>query len=156
MRILVLGLGNDILADDAVGLLAAQVVRKELLGLPDVAVEETSLHGMALLDIFIGYQKAILLDAIQTGVHPAGTILELDPARLGRVTSPSPHFAGLPEMVATAQQLALDFPAEFRILAVEIADARTIGGAMTPEVMSAIPELARRVATLVREWVEAP
>jgi len=153
MRILVLGLGNDILADDAVGLLVAQVLRKELAGLPGVVVEETSLHGMALLDIFIGYQKAILLDAIQTGTHPPGAILELDPAKLGRVTSPSPHFAGLPEMVATAQQLSLDFPAEFRILAMEVADARTIGGAMTPEVVTAIPELARRAAALVREWV---
>jgi hydrogenase maturation protease len=156
MRILVLGLGNDILADDAVGLLAARALLEELADLPGVVVEETSLHGMALLDIFLGHQKAILLDAIQTGSHTAGTILELDPTKLGRVISPSPHFAGLPEMMATAEQLSLDFPSEFRILAMEVADARTIGGAMTPEVEAAIPELARRAAALVREWMSRP
>lgn len=155
MRILVLGLGNDILADDAVGLMAARAVREDLAGLGGVEVEETSMHGMALLDIFLGYDKAILLDAIQTGAHPPGTILELDPAKLGKVTSPSPHFAGLPEMIATADQLALDFPATFRILAVEVADPHTIGGAMTPEVAQAVPELARRAIALVRGWASA-
>lgn len=156
IRILVLGLGNDILADDAVGLLAARALRDELAGLDGVTVEETSLHGMALLDLFLGHERAILLDAIQTGNHPPGTLLNLDPHQLGRVLSPSPHFAGLPEMIAVAGQLALDFPTEFHILAVEVADPHTIGGAMTPEVAAAVPELVRRAAALVRDWVAPP
>lgn len=153
MPILVLGLGNDILADDAVGLLAARLVRERLSHREGVTVVETSLHGMALLDLFVGYEKALLLDAIQAGAHPAGTLLELDPAKLGRVTSPSPHFAGLPEMMATAEQLGLDFPAEFRILAVEVADPHTIGGEMTPEVRDAVPALAGRAIETVEGWL---
>ena len=156
MRILVLGLGNDILADDAVGLLAARSLREELAGLQGVTVEETSLHGMALLDLFLGYDSALLLDAIQTGNHPPGTVLDLDPHKLGRVLSPSPHFAGLPEMMAVAEQLSLDFPAAFRILAVEVADPNTIGGAVTPEVAAAVPDLVRRAAEIVRGWVGHP
>lgn len=156
MRILVLGLGNDILADDAVGILAARLVRVRLAHCEGATVQETSMHGMALLDIFIGYEKAILLDAIQTGAHPAGTLLELDPAKLGRVTSPSPHFAGLPEMMATAEDLALDFPGEFRILAVEVADPHTIGGEMAPEVRDAVPMLAERAIKTVEGWLRLP
>ena len=153
MNILVLGLGNDILADDAAGLLVARAVRERLREHPEVTVEETSMHGMALLDLFVGYEKALLLDAIQTGAHPPGTLLELDPRTLGRVTSPSPHFAGLPEMMAAAEALALDYPTEFRILAVEVSDPLTVGGAMTAEVRDALPVLADRAVGLVEAWL---
>lgn len=48
-------------------------------------------------------------------------------------------------MCALARHLELDFPKEFHILAVEIRDATAIGGAMTPEVKAATPEVCRRV-----------
>ena len=99
MKTLVLGLGNDILADDAVGVLAARALRDELAGRADVV--ETAMHGLALLDHFLGYERAILLDAIQTGKQPPGTIIELGVADLSPIATPSPHFTGLPEMTAS-------------------------------------------------------
>lgn len=143
-RTLVLGLGNDLLADDAVGLLAARAMGPLAGGRAEVRA--SSLHGLALLDLFVGYDRAILVDAVRTGTHPPGTVLELAPADLPPLAGvPSPHFCGLPEMCALARQLEFDFPREFHILAVEIRDATTIGGAMTPEVTAAIPEVCRRV-----------
>ncbi len=44
-RTLVLGLGNDILADDAIGLLAVRALRPSLDD--SVDVQETSVHGVA-------------------------------------------------------------------------------------------------------------
>ena len=149
MKTLILGLGNDILADDAVGVLAARALKDEL---GDAAVvSETAEHGMALLDHLIGYERVILLDAIQTGEHPPGTVIELDPSELSAVYAPSPHYAGLPELLAVARQLELDFPQRFRIFAVEIVDPRTIGGEMTPAVRDAVPELCWRVRQALQE-----
>lgn len=149
MNILVVGLGNDILGDDAVGVLAARELKPQLEGRAEVI--ETAMHGLAILDLFIGYEHAILIDAIQTRKHPPGTILEIDPDTLRPVYAPSPHFAGLPEMLAIAEQCELDFPGDFRIFAIEVADPYTIGGEMAPAVRAAIPE----VCTLVIEAVEA-
>jgi len=143
-RTLVLGLGNDLIADDAVGLLAVRALGP--LAGRRAEVRESSLHGLALLDLFVGYDRAILVDAVRTSDHPPGTVLELTPADLPPLAGlPSPHFCGLPEMCDLARRLELDFPKEFHILAVEIRDAVTIGGAMTPEVAAAIPEVCRRV-----------
>ncbi|MBI5395421.1 MAG: hydrogenase maturation protease [Verrucomicrobia bacterium] len=150
-RTIVVGLGNDLIADDGVGVLAARALKAGLAGRADVV--ETAMHGLALLDIFLGYDRAILLDAIQTGKQPPGAVIEINAAELDPVIAPSPHFAGLPEMVALARQLQLDFPKEFRIFAVEVADARTIGGPMTPAVRDAIPQLCARVCEALATWV---
>ncbi|MHB0936092.1 MAG: hypothetical protein ACYC6A_06840 [Armatimonadota bacterium] len=51
-NILVLGLGNELLSDDGVGVLAVRTLAKELRGQADVV--ETALHGLALLELFLG------------------------------------------------------------------------------------------------------
>lgn len=145
MRTLVLGLGNELLSDDGVGLLAARSVRSALAGRRDVEVVESSLAGVALLDLFLGYDRAIVIDAIRTRRAAPGSVFELTPADLDPVAAPSPHFTGLPEMLAVARQLRLAFPEDIRILAVEVEDAATIGGAMSEAVREAVPRVAARV-----------
>lgn len=149
-KTIVLGLGNDLIADDAVGVLAARALKAELAGRADVV--ETSMHGLALLDFFLGYDRAILLDAIQTGRQPVGAVVEIPASELDPVIAPSPHFAGLPEMLALARQLQLEFPKEFLIFAVEVADPRTLGGPMAPAVRDAIPALCARVREALAAW----
>jgi hydrogenase maturation protease len=148
-RTLVVGLGNDILADDAVGVLAARRLAPQLRGQADVV--DTSWHGIALLEVFLGYDRAILIDAICTGKHPPGTIIEINVTDLSPALAPSPHFTGIPEMLAIARELELDFPKEFRIIAMEVADPLTIGGALTPAVEKAIPQLCDRVCEALRD-----
>ena len=149
-RILVLGLGNELLADDGAGILAARALAEELKGQADIV--ETSLHGLALLEFFLGYQRAIVVDAIHTRAHPPGTILELHPEDLPTVKSPSPHYTGLPEMLVLAEQLELDFPREIIIFALEVVDTFTMGGDLTPPIKEALPELIRRVKEQVERW----
>ena len=126
MRTLVLGLGNELAADDAVGLLAVRAVSEDVAGAADVV--ESSASGMALIELFAGYDRALVVDAIRTGRNPPGTIIELALDDVGRVVAPSLHHAGLPEMAAVAQRLGLRFPLETHVLAVEVLDPYTIGG----------------------------
>jgi hydrogenase maturation protease len=143
MKTLVLGLGNELLGDDAVGILAARALKEDLEDKADVV--ESSLAGMALLDLFIGYDRAIIIDAVKTGRHPAGTIYELSPKDLSSVIAPSPHYAGLPELLATAKQLQLDFPKAIVIFALEVEDPYTIGGTLSDAVSQAMPRLIQRI-----------
>ena len=150
MKIIVLGLGNELLSDDGIGILAAQRLRAILDGQADVAV--SNLSGIALLEVLVGYDKAVLIDAVQTGNARPGTIRELSPDDLGRVIAPSPHYAGVPEMLALAGQLDLEFPSEIRIYAVEVADAYTVGGPVSPAVSASLETLTERVRHRVCEW----
>ena len=150
MRTLVLGLGNELAADDAVGLLVARAVREQAADAVDVV--ESSASGMALIEIFARYDRAIVVDSIRTGRNPPGTITELGLEQIGRVAAPSLHQAGLPEMAAVAERLGLGFPSEIRVLAVEVLDPFTLGGAVSTAVGAAVDELARRVRARVEQW----
>ena len=53
-KTLVLGLGNDLLTDDAIGILAVREVRRRVAHLAQVEVCETMEMGLALLDFIAG------------------------------------------------------------------------------------------------------
>lgn len=152
MKTLVLGLGNELLSDDAIGILAARALKEKLNKEADVV--ESSLSGLALLDLFVSYERAIVIDAVKTGRCPPGTIYELSPADLDSVVAPSPHYAGLPELLALAKRLGLDFPKEIKIFALEVEDPYTIGGGLSAPVRAALDELVQRVYTQVNHWRE--
>lgn len=152
MRPLVLGLGNELIADDGIGILAARNLKPQLQS--DVDVVESSLSGLALLDLLVGYNRAIIIDAIYSGHHPPGTITQLNMDDLSQVMAPTPHFAGLPELFSLAQRLELDFPEELVIFAMEVEDPLTIGGSLSPAVRQALPRLMDRVSDQITRWEE--
>lgn len=143
-KILVLGLGNDLLTDDAVGLHVARAVRARLADEPGVAVRETMEMGLALLDEIAGFNALVLVDSIQTGTVPAGHIHEFDRRTLGagrRITAP--HFVGVAETLALGGTLGLAMPRAVRIIAIEVADPFTLGMRMTPALEQAVETAAR-------------
>jgi hydrogenase maturation protease len=150
VRSLVLGLGNDLAADDAIGVLAVRALRGELDGQAEVA--ESSASGLALIEVLAGYDRAVIVDSIRTGHHAPGTIVEMALAEVGRVVAPSLHHAGLAELAAVAGRLGLRFPAETRVLAVEVVDPYTLGAGLSPPVEAALPALLDRVRTLLARW----
>jgi len=155
-RILVLGLGNDILTDDAVGLLAVRELRAGLAGRHPLPIDvcETTEMGLALLDFLVGYQTVILVDAIQTGRAPVGTVHELDAPALRRLAGVTPHFLGVGETLALGRQLGLPMPTRVLILAIEVADPFTVGTTLTPPLQAALPAILGRLWNLVLELAD--
>ena len=150
MRTLVLGLGNEYAGDDAVGVLAVRALRGKLAGGADVV--ESAASGLALLEVFAGYDRAVIADSIRTGRSPAGTIVEVRLADLGLATAPSLHQAGIPELAAVARRLGMGFPDRTRVLAVEVAGPLMFGAPLSKPVAAAVAPLGRRVLEQVQRW----
>jgi len=68
MQTLVLGIGNAWRGDDAVGLLAAHALRERAL--PDVSVVETTAIDPALIELFRGVDRLVVIDAVISGAAP--------------------------------------------------------------------------------------
>lgn len=153
-RTLVLALGNDILGDDAAGLLAARELRSEFGSCVDVV--ETGEAGLALLELMEGYDRALLLDAAVTGKHAPGTVIEFAPNDFSKVAAPSPHYAGLPEVLQLARRMQIAFPSDIRIVALEVRDPFTIREVLTPEVAAALPEYLAYAREILIDWVAQP
>jgi hydrogenase maturation protease len=153
-RILVLGLGNDILGDDAVGLLAARRLRALLPETVDVV--ESGGGGLDLLDALEGYDRALLLDAILTGKHAAGTILEFSAEDFKKDDAPSPHYAGLPTVIQLAESLGIGFPTIFQIVAIEVENPYEVLEGLSKSVEAALPALIERAERTVHAWLSDP
>jgi hydrogenase maturation protease len=150
MKTLVLGLGNEILADDGVGILTARALKDEFLGQAEIV--ESSLSGLALLDLFIGFDRAIIVDAIKTQRYEPGSLFELTTEELGEVIAPSPHYCGLPELLALAKELDLEFPKEIKIFALEVEDPYTVGGKMTVAAEEGLKNMIVKVRAQLHLW----
>jgi len=154
-KTLVLGLGNDILSDDAVGLILARQLATKLAGIDGIDVRETMEMGLALLDFLVGYDAVLILDAIQTGQAPPGTLHEVDPQGLGALTGRTPHFVGVGETLALGRQLGLRMPDRVTVLAVEVENPFTLGTEMTPAVCEAVPRAIERALGLIQPGEQA-
>jgi hydrogenase maturation protease len=150
VRTLVLGLGNEYAGDDAVGVLAVRALSDELAG--DADVVESAASGLALLEVFAGYDRAVVVDSIRTGRAPAGTIVKAGLAELGAAIAPSLHQAGIPELAAVARRLGMVFPDRTCVLAVEVAGPLMFGAPLSEPVAAAIAPLGRCVLDQVRHW----
>jgi len=145
MKALVLGIGNPILSDDGVGIRVAHEVGENLND-PQVAVSETSAAGLSLLDSMLGYDKVIIIDAIQTKEGKAGQIYRMKPEDFSSAKRlSSPHQINLVTALELGRMLNLAMPREISVFAVEAEDIDIFSEKCTPEVEKAIPEVAKMV-----------
>jgi len=145
MKTLVLGMGNTILSDDGVGIKVAHEVANRLNS-PQVTVLETSAVGLSLLDSIVGYDKVIIIDAIQTEKGEAGQIYRMSTADFSLTKHfSSPHQINLATALELGKMLNLAMPEEITVFAVEAKDITSFGEECTPEVEKAIPEVVKMV-----------
>jgi len=150
-KILILGLGNEILGDDAVGLLAARELLKVFQGRVDIA--EAAVSGFEIMEIIKGYEKVLLLDAVVTKKHSLGTILELSKEQFKKVVAISPHYMGLPEIFQLAATVNINLPNEIRILAMEIEPPYVLTEGLTKVIEESLPEFIQQAQKIISSWV---
>jgi hydrogenase maturation protease len=150
---LLLALGNDILGDDGIAPAAAR--RIEALMGERVHVVCSAEAGLALLELMEGYDQALLLDSTKTGLAPVGHIHEFPPEAFSGTPAPSPHYVGLPEVLALAVRLGIALPDKLRILAMEVENPYVIREVFSPDVAAALPEFVRRAVDVLRKWVDS-
>lgn len=149
VRILVLGLGNPLRADDGVGhAVVNQLGRK--LHHEEVDIKAVSTWGINLLEVIQGYENLILVDAIRTGGEP-GKIFKLGVKDLGESGHSSlSHTTSLLEVLEVGKLLLQDkMPKKITIFAVEADDKDSFSEELSPRVRNSVP----RVVTLIEEEV---
>jgi hydrogenase maturation protease len=145
MKTLVLGLGNPILSDDGAGIRVAQEVGRQLND-PQITVAETSEAGLRLLDSIVGYDKVIIIDAVQTEKGQPGQIYRMEPQDFSSTKYLSlPHQINLATSLELGNALNLAMPQKITIFAIEAKDITSFSEKCTPQVEQAIPEVVKMV-----------
>lgn len=148
MNILILGIGNPILTDDAVGVLVARSLSDV-----DAVVEEASIGGVALLDFILGYDKVILVDGVKKS-DPPGTVSILDQNQIKRALhASSTHDMAFSEAIELGYTVYPDeMPSEIVVVGIEVQDVTTVSETPTEPVRNAVPEAVQTIKTLVETW----
>jgi hydrogenase maturation protease len=146
MKIIILGLGNPILSDDGVGIKIAQEL-KDIVHEPGITIAESSLSGISLLELLFDYDRAIIIDAIQTEKGKAGCIyhLGLNDIEESRHTA-SCHGINLANAIRLGKQLNYKLPQQIDIFAIEAADVSTFSEELTPDVREAVSSCINMLA----------
>ncbi len=165
-RTLVIGLGNPLLGDDGVGWHVAEEVRQALREAPPPREDnrpssvEVDCHvggGLSLMERLVGYDRAIVIDAIYTGQRSVGSVTCLPLEALphpsaGHLTSA--HETNLWTALQVGRTMGAHLPAQVIVVAVESPYVYEFSQELTPPVAAAVPQAVRKVLELLQQEEE--
>ena len=144
MKTIVLGVGNLILGDDGVGVHVANELKKHIND-PNITIDEAITGGMNLLDLILGYDKAIIIDAVKTEDGEKGEVKRIPLGDFSTMHSCNPHDVSLIEAIEMAKKMGEErIPPEIIVI-----------GVMMKEIPCEFGEkLSKKIATAVPTAVE--
>ena len=151
MSILVLGIGNITMSDDAVGVRVVRRLRREYLFTPDLAIVEGGLSGLALLPLLEETERLLVVDAVDNGAAP-GTLIRLlgDNLPIQFQHKFSSSQSGVPDLLAAAELLGF-LPRETVVWGVQPA-MMDFGFSFSPAVEASFEILLEKVLHELSRW----
>jgi len=157
MRTLLLGMGNPILCDDAVGVRLARDFQQQLSGIPGLEiVAECPLGGLNLLDVLEGYETVIVLDAMMTAQGEPGDWCHFTAAALREsLNLTSIHDANFATVLHLGRRLGMELPESenIHIFAVKAVKVLDFSDRMTPELELRYPEYSSAILAAIRALI---
>lgn len=145
-RIIIIGLGNELLSDDGAGLELAKHLFK-LLPTETADLELTDMESMSLMHALEGYSRAIIIDSIENKDYRPGECLRTKPGmRLTSIRLSGKHSAPFAEALRIGESLNLPIPKSVSVYLINVQDRHTFHEGLSKTVEDAIPAAARRIA----------
>ncbi len=155
-RVLVLGIGNLLWADEGFGVRAVEAFQQHYHTPANVRVLDGGTQGVYLVQEVREADLLVVFDAIDYGLLP-GTLKLIEddavPKYLG-VKKVSLHQTGFQEVLALAEMMG-DYPQKMLLIGVQPAEIEDFGGSLHPPVKAQIePAIQQAVAYLQRHGVD--
>lgn len=154
MKVVVLGVGNTLLEDEAIGVRAVELLLERYTLPPEVQVIDGGTAGMELLEPLEDCDKLIIIDCVRVGQPPGSVIRRVDNEvpQFFR-TKISPHQIGVSDVLA-ALQLRERFPKHLALIGIQ-PKSLECGIQLTPEIEATLPQvLAMAVEELTSFGIE--
>ena len=148
---LVLGLGNELIADDGFGPAVAGACRSWASRREDVAIESAAVAGLRLLDLISGYRRVLIVDVIKTLKHPPGTLLRWPLSEASRTfTLGGSHQVDIDAALSMGRSAGHVLPDAITLLVAEARELLLLRERLSDELAAAVPRAAR----LAMEWLD--
>jgi hydrogenase maturation protease len=151
MKTTVIGLGNPIFGDDGAGWKVAEEVKQQLAPDSPVDVEFLSLGGISLMEHLIGYERAILIDAVtsdqETGSIIVSNLNEMPDYSAFHIASA--HDTSLQNALMLGKSMGVSLPRAIIVVGIATAHIYDFSEELSPTVTRAIPKATEIVINLL-------
>jgi len=141
----IIGLGNELLSDDGVGIRVVEALKERHFERP-IVFEKLAIGGLELLDYLVGFEECVIVDAVSSGKEPPGTLfrfvqsLDDEPVKIA-----SSHQIDLGQVLSLARLLGARLPRRVTVYGIEVEDITTFREGLTADVELAIPSLTNLI-----------
>ena len=149
---LLIGLGNPIMGDDAVGIHVVRMLRKKFSSRSDLEFKELSVGGLRLVEEILGYKSVFIADSIESDSSKIGQIREFSPDQFKSTEqASSPHVTNFAAALELYRRLEpSEVPETIRIFTIDINSEFTFREGLS----SPIQEAASKLAEIIFREVE--
>lgn len=156
MRIIVIGLGNPVLTDDAAGIRISGLLEQKLQNVTfpeniEIRVTQNESGGWDILDLAEGYDVLILVDALLDKSLKPGELQWHNEQIVSSIRLRGIHSMDVFSALEYGKKLKLKVPDTIMVLGVGVKDIFTFSEQCTPEVEEAI----ERAAGMVLEKIQS-
>jgi len=143
MKTLILGMGNPILSNDGVGLMAAEKIRHRI---PGADVASSAMIGLSLFDLIIGYDALFIIDAMTTRNSALGELKKIgEDDRQGTLHLFSSHGLNIFELMELGVHCGYDMPRLSAVYGIEIGDEVAFGETLSPALQDKLPSIIGKI-----------
>lgn len=133
---MILGIGNDILTDDAIGPKLVKELQKDFKQ-ENIFFMTAATGGLEILEMIREFYRVVIIDAIKTRDGIPGTIYYLTPANFKETLHISSfHDVNFLTALKLAEKLEISIPEYIDIIAIEIVEDLTFSNEFSKEVAS--------------------
>ena len=152
MKTIILGVGNQILGDDGVGVHVANELKNRIQD-PNITIEEAITGGMNLLDLILGYNRAIIIDAVKTEEGETGEVKRILLRDFSTMHSCNPHDVSLIEAIDMAKKMGESrIPQEIVVIGVLMKQIPCeFGEELSEKIAAAVPKAVEMILTEINK-----
>jgi hydrogenase maturation protease len=154
-KILIHGIGNEILTDDGIGPKLVKRLKGDFseMGLD---FETAYIGGLEVLEYIQGYQTVIFIDAIRTSDGIPGTVYQLLPEDFNSsIHLSSVHDVSFLTALELGKKLELEMPRFIYIIAVEIVEDRIFNENFSPIIQVMYEKIYSEVKDLTEKIISS-
>jgi len=140
------GFGNPCHGDDGIGPAAARRIYQRLPNPENITLLELATSDFGVMEALIGYQRAVIIDALVDETADVGTLRRLELPEALEDGHLSPHTAGFGAAMALARKLGLAVPGQIALYGVVIRQPPSFSDQLSPELQARLDEIARAIA----------
>lgn len=149
-RILIMGIGNPLMADEGVGVRIAEILMSEFQTPEHVEVVDAGTMGLGIMNLFRDRDFILVIDAIDNTGHPPGTVVTLSPEDLApNQIMHSLHDVRFADVLDAARLTGME--PEAICVGIQVCRIEQWVTELTPEVEAALPTALSAVLDILAD-----